>query len=189
LGATLNGPTGVAADLYGNIFFAEQKAGIVREIDSNGKMTRIIGTGSPADSPVASGSPLSYPLFSPMALASDGGHIYIADTGRISTYTLPRGRAASIQTIAGDITKHSGWSGDGDSALAAGINPTSVAVGRSNGAIYVADSLLTLDFRNRVRSIVGNVVTPFAGGSLPAGQGDNGRATAAQLYFPPGACH
>ena len=132
LGATLNAPTGVAADWYGNIFFAEQKTGIVREIDANGTMTRIIGTGSPTDTPVASGSPLSYPLFSPMAMASDGGHIYIADTGRISMYTLPIGRAASIQTVAGDVTQISGWTGDGGSALAAGMNPTSVAVGRSN---------------------------------------------------------
>lgn len=184
LGATLNAPTGVAADLYGNVFFAEQKSGVVRQIDTKGNMTRIVGTGSPTDTPVTGGWPLSYPLFSPMALASDGWHLYIADNGRISMYTLPIGRAPSIQTVAGNSTLNSGWTGDGGPALAAGMNPTSVAVNPTNGAIYLADSLLTLDFRNRVRMIQGNLVTSFAGGNLPTGQGDNGPATSAQLYFP-----
>ena len=184
LSATLSGPTGVAADLYGSIYFAEQQSGLIHKIDANGRMTRIVGTGSPTDAPVANASPLSYPLNAPTALGSDGWHLYIADAGRVSMYTLPIGRAACIQMVAGTLTQNSAWAGDGGPALGAGMHPMSVAVGSRDGAVYLADSIQTLDFRNRVRKISGNVVTTFAGGNLPAVQGDGGLATSAQLYFP-----
>jgi uncharacterized protein (TIGR03437 family) len=182
--ATLSGPTGVAADLYGSIYFAEQQTGLINKIDANGRMTRIVGTGSRTDAPVANASPLSYPLISPTALGTDGWHLYIADAGRVSMYTLPIGRPAHIQMVAGRVTPDSAWTGDGGPALGAGMNPMSVTVSKSDGVVYLADSLLTLDFRNRVRKISGNVVNTFAGGSLPAEQGDGGPATSAQLYLP-----
>ena len=172
--ATLSAPTGVTADTYGNIFFAEQMTGIVREIDDKGNLTRIIGTGSPTEAPVAGGPPLSYPLFSPIALASDGWHSMSLTTAGFpctrSWQAAPRVFRRSREMA----TLNTGWTGDGGPALAAGMNPTSVAVNSMNGAVYLADSLLTLDFRNRVRVIQGDVVASFVGGNVPTGQGDNG---------------
>ena len=184
LAATLNQPTGVATDSYGNIYFAEQKTGLVRQIDARGKMTRIIGNVWTNENLVTGPWPLTYSLFSPMALVSDGWRLYVADAGRVSMYTPPGEVPATIYTIAGDVTQNSGWTGDGGLALAAGMRPTSLAISRGGGALYVADSLRTLDFHNRVRKISGSVVTAFAGGYLPADVGDNGPAVSAQLYLP-----
>ena len=187
LSATLSSPTGVAGDPYGNIYFAEQKTGIVREIDTNGNLKRIIGTGSPSDPPVASAFPLSYPLISPMSLATDDlFNLYIVEAGRISRYSpaSPAGMPASIVTVAGDITQQvTNGTGDGGPPLSAGMNPKGVVLD-SNGHLYIADSLLTINFHNRVRFIANNAITTFAGGNLPTGYGDQGAATLAQLYFP-----
>ena len=115
--ATLNGPTGVAADVFGNIYFCELGTATVRMIDVKGNLTQIVGTGSPGQSPVSSGSPLSYPLLQPMGLASDSlSNLYIVEAGRISMYTPyspATGMLASIQAIAGDPTRKVS-SGTGD---------------------------------------------------------------------------
>jgi hypothetical protein len=50
--ATLSGPTGVAADLYGNIYFSELTTDVVRMIDTHGNLTVLIGTG-PGGQPIA----------------------------------------------------------------------------------------------------------------------------------------
>ena len=63
------------------------------------------------------------------------------------------------------------------------MNPRSVAVD-GNGNIYLADSLLALNFNNRVRFISNNLITTLAGGNVPTGSGDKDAATSAQLYFP-----
>jgi uncharacterized protein (TIGR03437 family) len=186
LPATLNAPAGLTADYFGNIFFTEPKNGVIREIDTNGNLTQLVGTGSPSGPPVSSGFPLGYPLLQPTTLASDNAsNIYVVETGRISRYTPAspsNGTLATVQVVVGDITKNPG-TGDGGLPLSAGINPHSVTVD-TNGWIYLADSTATLDFHNRVRIVSYNEITPLAGGSLPTGSGDKGAATAAQLYFP-----
>jgi uncharacterized protein (TIGR03437 family) len=190
--ATLGQPTGVATDLYGNVYFSELSTDVVRMIDVHGNLTVLIGTG-PGGQPIASGSPLSYPLIQPIGMASDSSfNMYIMETGRISMYTPfspASGAAPMVQVIAGDITqKVTSGTGDGGPPLSAGMNPRSVAVD-SQGNIYLADSLLTLNFNNRVRIIPSSysnstIITTFAGGNVPTGAGDKGPATSAQLYFP-----
>lgn len=186
--ATLSGPSGVATDLYGNVYFSELKTAVVRMIDTSGYLTVLIGTGSPGSQPVASGSPLSYPLVQPIGMASDSSfNIYIIEAGRISMY-MPynpeTGAAPMVQAIAGDLTQTvTSGTGDGGPPLSAGMNPRSLAVD-SQANIYLADSLLTLNFNNRVRIISQNTITTFAGGNVPTGKGDKGAATSAELYFP-----
>ncbi len=188
LPATLGAPSGVVTDYLGNVYFSDQTAGIVRMIDTKGNMTRIIGTGNPTDTPVSSGSPLSYPLLQPAGLMADSSfNIYVIEAGRVSIYmpaSFASGAPASIQAVAGDITqKVKSATGDGGPALSAGMNPRSVAVD-SRGTIYVADSLTTLDFHNRVRVVSNGTIATFAGGTPPTGTGDKGAATSAQLSFP-----
>ena len=43
--ATLSGPSGVASDLYGNIYFSELNTDVVRMVDTHGNLTVLIGTG------------------------------------------------------------------------------------------------------------------------------------------------
>ena len=123
-------------------------------------------------------------------MASDSSfNMYIIEAGRIFQYlpTNPQtGAAASVQQIAGDLTrKVTSGTGDGGPPLAAGMNPRSVAVD-SQANIYLADSLTTLNFNNRVRTISSytHTITTLAGGNVPTGSGDGGAATSAQLYFP-----
>ena len=185
--ATLGGPTGVAADLYGNIYFSELDTDVVRMIDVKGNLTVLIGTGSP-NGPIASGSPLSYPLVQPIGMASDSlSNMYIMEAGRISMYTPfspASGAPAKVQAIAGNLAqKVTSGTGDNGPPLSAAMNPRSVAVD-SQQNIYLADSLPALNFNNRVRVISNNIITTFAGGNVPTGAGDKGAATSAQLYFP-----
>ena len=180
--ATLQGPTGVATDLYGNIYFSELTTAVVRQVDVKGNLTVLIGPGG-----------LSYQLIQPMGMASDSSfNMYIMEAGRISMYTPfnpASGAAPMVQAIAGDITqKVTSGTGDNGPPLSAGMNPRSVAVD-GQGNIYIADSLTTLNFNNRVRIIAStysgnNVIATFAGGNVPTGAGDKGPATSAQLYFP-----
>jgi uncharacterized protein (TIGR03437 family) len=187
LPATLSGPTGVATDLFGDIYFSELKTAVVRMIDPTGKMTRFIGTGSLTDQPIASGSPLSYPLIQPIGMASDAAlNLYIIETGRISQYTPPNAynTSATVQAIAGNLSqKVSSGTGDGGSPLSAGMNPRSIAIS-SQFTIYLADSLATPNFNNRVRMILNNTISTYAGGNAPTGKGDGSAATSAELYFP-----
>ena len=176
--ATLNGPTGVTADSIGNVYFCELGTSSLRMIDPKGNLTQLAGPGSS----------LGYTLLSPTGLAIDSlFNIYIIEAGRISMYTPASplsGNPASIQAIAGDITqKAASGTGDNGPPLSAGMNPRGVAVD-DNGNIYLADSLLTLNFNNRLRFISNNIITTYAGGNLPTGAGDAGPATSSQLYFP-----
>jgi len=179
LAATLLTPTGVAGDVFGNVYFSELMTGTVWKIDSTGKMTRLIGAGST----------MGYPLTAPLGLGSDNAYnLYIIEPRRVSLYTMPTpiNPVASIQPIAGDPTQTvTSGTGDGGPPLAAGMNPRSVAAG-TNGTLYIADSMQTASFSNRVRVILNNVINTFAGGNVPTGKGDKGPATAAELYFPQG---
>ncbi len=162
LPATLNVPTGVAGDDLGDIFVAEQATGVVRMIDTNGKMTVIIGTGSATSPPVSSGSPLSYPLLSPSGLTTDDAlNLYIVEAGRISRYTPQSffsGSIASIQAIAGDLTqKVTSGTGDGGSPMAAGMNPRAASPWTAMATSMWPDSNPNLDFHNRVRLIGGKI--------------------------------
>jgi uncharacterized protein (TIGR03437 family) len=119
-------------------------------------------------------------LNSPAGIALDSAHtLYISDelNERIRIVT---NSTQIITTVAGNGT--AGYSGDNSQATSAEINsPVGIVVDPS-GNIYIADSL-----NNVVRKITpGDVITTVVGdNALGSGfSGDNGAATAAQLYFP-----
>ena len=121
LPATLSGPNGIVCDYLGNIYFSEQQTGVVREIDSKGNLSLLIGNGSATSAPVASGPPLSYPLVQPTGLTTDGNYnIYIAEAGRISMYS-PRNfngdAAPAVQAIAATSPNSRVPAGTGDRAV------------------------------------------------------------------------
>ena len=190
LPATLNAPGGVVTDYLGNIYFAELQTGVVRQIDTTGNLTVLIGTGTPASAPIASGSPLGYPLIQPTALTTDANHnIYITEAGRISLYSPPNpasGSAATVQVFAGDVTqKVASGTGDNGPALSAGMNPRGVAVD-NNFNVYIADSTSSLNFGNRVRIVALNLATEtnyintFAGGNVPTLDGSTSKPRASR---------
>lgn len=127
-------PRGLALDATGNLYFTEAGGRHVRRLGSSGDLTS-----------------LAEGIWSvPRGVAvSAAGDVFVADTGLQRILRVdPSGQ---VSPIAGDGS--AGFSGDGDSALAAQLGfPWDVAIG-PQGAILIAD----LD-NNRIRRL-----TPEAG--------------------------
>jgi hypothetical protein len=94
-------PASVAVDGFGNLFFANQFYDIIREVGTNGIITRVAGhgvSGYSGDGGAATNAELS----SPSGVAVDGfGNLYIADTGnyRIREVVYP-GTNLVLQDVA-----------------------------------------------------------------------------------------
>jgi hypothetical protein len=115
-------------------------------------------------------------LANPRAVAYDGsGDKFIADAqNHVIREITPAG---VITTIAG--TGIEGYGGDNGAATAALLDtPTGVAID-SLGDFYIADS-----HNHRIRKVSGGTITTVAGNGTPGFSGDDGVATAAQLWLP-----
>jgi len=129
----LNTPTGLAVDLLGNVYIAENNNYRIRKVTPDGSIFTVAGTGAAGntDTGVATSSQLN----TPQALAVDSlGNIYIGDSGnhRIRKVT-PDG---SIFTVAG-----TGTAGNTNTGIAttSGLNfPRGIAVDNS-GNMYISD--------------------------------------------------
>jgi sugar lactone lactonase YvrE len=166
-GLTLSGPTGMASDASGNLYFADTMHNQVVIMDATGT-TNVIGDGTAAFTGDETAAGNSTQLNAPAAVAVDSkGNLFIADTGnnRIRKITAVGGvitAASKITTVAGSGT--AGYSGDGGAAKSASLNaPTGVAVD-VNGNIYVADNQ-----NNRVRKVDGTtgLISTIAGDGMP----------------------
>ena len=133
--ATVNTPTGVAADGSGNIYIAEQAGNRVRRVDAaTGNISTYAGTGSAGFSGDG-GAATSAQLSAPYDVAADGsGNLYIAD---FSNNRIRRVDAATgnISTVAGGGSAL----GDGGAATSARLNgPTGITFDCA-GNLYIAD--------------------------------------------------
>ncbi len=181
----LGGPTGVAVDPSGIVYFAEGSIGSGSGLDIGDyriwKVTAENVLMDAAGNGIASysgdGGPASRAqLNTPAGVAVDGaGNIYFADSQNNRVRRIsPSG---AIETIAG--TGERGFSGDGGPATQAALNtPMGVSVG-PGGTVYIADS-----GNNRIRAILdGNIATIVGNGN--AGLfGDGGPALKAALHVP-----
>lgn len=171
-------PTGVAVDLFYNIYIADPSAARVRVVTANGTIKTYAGTGTNGYS--GDGGPASQAQLSvPIGLALDlQGNLYITEAGNV--INGPRIRKVdtlgNISTVAGNGTI--GLSGDGGPATAAqlGGNLQGVAVDHA-GNIYIAD------YSNyRVRKVnTAGIITTVAGTNQIGGGGDGGLAANATL--------
>ena len=133
--AQISGPTGIALDAQGNLYFSDLFNNRVRKIDLAGNITTVAGTGSATfngDGIQATNASLA----GPRGLAVDSlGRLFIADaTHRRIRLVNTNG---VISTYAGTGT--TGFSGDGGPATAAEFGfPSGVQVD-SSGVVYVAD--------------------------------------------------
>jgi sugar lactone lactonase YvrE len=78
--ASLDGPSGVAVDLSGDLLIADSVNNVVRKVDDNGMIATVAGNGSPGylgDGGGAANAELSYPRS--FAVARDG-NVFIADS-------------------------------------------------------------------------------------------------------------
>ncbi len=172
--ASFFNPSGIAADSFGNVYIADSSNNRVRKVNAAGTITTYAGTGSPTFSGDGGPAP-SAALSTPTAVAVDStGNLYIADgvNGRIRKVTT----GGVISTVAGGALLP-GFSGDGGSAVGAGLFlPGGVAVD-STGNIYIADI-----GNNRIRKMnTAGIISTVAGNGIKGFSGDGGPATGASL--------
>jgi sugar lactone lactonase YvrE len=151
ISATMSGPTSVAVDSQGNIFFSDYGNLVVREIVAGtGNVQTVAGNGTscyPTNTGCGDGGLATLGnLTSPQTVALDASdNLYIADN---YAFKIRKVTASTqiISTVAG--TGVLGSSGDGKLATKATLShPTSAAVD-SNGNIYISDQ-----YNNKIRMV------------------------------------
>ncbi len=171
-------PFGVAVDSNNNLYVADSNNERIRKVNADGTITTIAGNGTigySGDVGAATGAQFNYPS----GVAVDAaGNLYIADSNNERIRKVSA--AGTITTVAGNGTV--GYSGDGGSAIGAGLSsPNCVAVD-AGGNLYISD---TNDHRIRRVSAAGTITT-MAGNGRGGYSGDGGTATSAQLFTPYG---
>jgi uncharacterized protein (TIGR03437 family) len=170
--AELSGPSGIAVDGAGNVYFADTGNQRVRKI-SNGTITTVAGNGTagfsgdngPATSAQLNLQPASVLL--PSGIVVDGsGNLFIVDPGNQRVRMVSNG---VITTIAGTGTP--GYSGDTGPAASAQLNnPSGIAID-TLGKLYISDSsngrirMLSSDCSINVSPL--SISAPAPGGSFP----------------------
>ena len=173
--ARLSGPTGVAADISGNVYFTDPSNHKIRMVNSAGIIKTFAGGGSGGDGVSATSAQLYYPY----GVAVDiSGKVYIAD------YVANRIRmvnsAGIITTVAG--TGEWGYNGDDGAATSAQLYFPFGVTADSSGNVFIADH-----FNHKIRMVSSTgIITTFAGTGTYGNSGDDGAATSARLYRPTG---
>jgi uncharacterized protein (TIGR03437 family) len=184
----LTGPTGLAVNAAGIIYFAEGSIGTgsglapgdfrVWEVNAAGLLVVAAGNGLESYSGDGGAAAVAQ-LNTPAGVALDSrGNLFVADTlnHRVRKITP----AGAITTVAGNGV--AGFSGDGGAATSAQLDsPMGVAVD-SSGALYIADT-----HNNRIRIVTGTgVIYTLAGNGNASFYGDGGPGGAASVHAPQG---
>ena len=174
--ATLNNPTAVAVDGFGNVYISDTGNARVRVVNAvTGMITTYAGNGGTG--PFTAGAATSVHIV-PNGIALDQtGNLYIADAAQnIVIWVVP-----SLGGSSPYASVFAGGTNDGTPMYQIGLNaPNSVAVDL-NGDLFIADT-----GNNLVRELVntgdGDNVTIFAGTGTAGNTGDNGPATSAEIH-------
>ena len=179
--ALLNEPQGVAVDSAGNIYIVDAYNERIRKVSAKtGIITTVAGNGGFGF--YGDGRPATSAQFAHLTSAAvdSAGNIYIADTNdaRIRKVTASTG---IITTVAGNGVY--GFSGDGGVATSAELSYAYGVAVDSAGNIYIADT-----YNARIRKVTEGtgIITTVAGNGILGYTGDQGPATAAELYVPDG---
>ena len=174
--AILNQPSAVALDGAGNLYIADTGTQRVRQVQPNGTIVTLAGTGAAGDG--GDGGPATAaPLNFPMGVAVDPwGNVAIADSYNHRIRQVSPG--GWITTIAG--TGKSGTGQDAVPPLEMQLRgPRGVCFDRA-GVLFIVDTA-----NNRIlRYASGTLVETAAGNGAPGDAGDGGQARYAQLNQP-----
>jgi DNA-binding beta-propeller fold protein YncE len=166
--ARFRSPTGVAVDLVGNVYVADQTNHTIRKVSPAGVVTTLAGTAGFAGSFEGTGAGARFNRPSALAVDKDG-NVYVADR---TNHTIRKITAAgAVSTFAGAATVADKT--DGPVAMARFTRPFGVAVDSTGTTVYVADT-----GNNTIRKITGGVVSTLAGLPLMTGSTDGGPTVA-----------
>ena len=178
--AGLNYPSGVAFDVFGNMFIADRINNRIRKVNANGIIITVAGGGHAY--PGNGGAATNTSLYWPYGVACDAyGNLFIADT--YDSRILKVATNGILAIVAGK--SGNSYSGDGGAATNANLNNPSGVACDAYGNLYIADA-----GNNRIRKVATNgIITTVAGNGSMSFSGDGGAATNASLNFPIGlAC-
>ncbi len=155
----MNGPTGVALDGSGNLFFVDSLNYRIRKL-TGGNVATVAGNGILAYSGNG-GAAISAQLNTPLGVAADStGNLYISDT--LNNVVRKIDAKGVITAFAGNGSPGNG--GDNGAATSAQLNgPQGLAVDAS-GNLYIADTQ-----NNRIRKVSGATITTIAGANNELG--------------------
>lgn len=184
----LSGPTGLAVNAAGIIYFAEGSIGTgsglapgdfrIWEVTSAGLLAVAAGNGLESYSGDGGAAAVAQ-LNNPAGVAVDAqGNLFVADT--LNHRVRKISPSGAITTVAG--TGVAGYSGDGGPATGAQLDsPMGVAVA-GNGVLYIADT-----HNNRIRMVTGTgTMYTLAGNGNASFYGDGGPAGQASVHAPQG---
>jgi sugar lactone lactonase YvrE len=131
IAANLYNPTGVAVDVAGNVYVADEGNNLIRKISPSGIMSILAGNGRSGS---ANGTGMAASFSRPQGVAVDaGGIVYVADTNNnLIREISPSG---AVITLAGNGTQ---GSANGYGFKASFNYPVGIAVD-GQGNVYVAD--------------------------------------------------
>jgi sugar lactone lactonase YvrE len=132
--ALFNYPFGLAVDVAGNLYVADNGSSTIRKITTGGTVSTFAG--SPGLSGSADGQGTGARLDHPSAVSVDAaGNVYVIDTSNQTVRKITTG--GSVSTLAG--SPGLGGRADGTGAAARFFYPGGLAV-TSTGTVYVADT-------------------------------------------------
>ncbi len=173
----------VAADPFGNIYFSDKVAKLVRRIAPNGVVSNFAGkvSGTTCVPTATVGcTPTLVAINSPRGVSSDGqGNIYIADFGGNKVYKISVSTGL-MYLVAGTGT--AGATTNGSPATSTNVDAPRGVWADTVGNIYIADTsanqILVVDPTGAIHI--------FAGTGTAASNGDGGAATSAAIDNPQG---
>lgn len=134
--AGLSSPRRVISDTMGNLWIAETGNNCIREVDTNGIIHTMIGTGTAAYTGDG-GAATNASLNAPAGLAFDAfGNLLVADMGNNCIRKV--NTAGAVVTEVGN--GYSGFAGDGGAAINANLKSPAGLAFDSHGGLYFADT-------------------------------------------------
>jgi len=175
---------GIAFDSQGNLYFSDYYNHVVREVDTAGTITTVVGNGSNGYSGDG-GQPIDAELGNPAGLAFDAaGNLYIADQEFFVVRKVTLGSA--ISTFAGN--GKTGDSGDGGPAIDAELSFPNGLAFDSKGNLYIdipgAGEIPNSGFAVVRKVTPSGIISTYAGNGLTGYSGDGGPATSAEMEDP-----
>ena len=133
--AALDGTCGVAVDLAGNIFIADQGNNVIRKVNTSGIITTVAGSaasGFGGDGGQATNARINTPG---CIITDKAGSVYFADMGnnRVRSFS----QSGLIKTVAGNGIWS--YSGDGGPALSCALKSPSAICLNNSGNMFIAD--------------------------------------------------